>query len=326
MTIHHQVPRKTSTFLLYFCFAIVQFAAMYNPVDAFPGAAGHCETGDLSDKNAYQHGTIGGGAISNGQLQVSFDSTKLQTYTTAQLNANQKYEVKLDFSTMNSNFFFRGLLFRLSGKNGEDLSGTFSVGDDDNVQLKSGCAADVSAMTHNSRIDKTSVTFDFEYTGGTAAEVLLEVTVMREKAANNWFYSPFNIQIGDTVSGTGPTPAPTPAPSAAPIPAPSSCDDASFRFRTFTPENKKIFRDCSWAAKKSTNIRCAYPGVGAMCPSTCGNCDTCVDSEVRFKFYKEPTDAKKIARDCNWVGKKSTNLRCQIEDMEKACRETCGAC
>jgi hypothetical protein len=326
MAIRHQAPHKTST-LLYFCFAIVQFAVMYNPVDAFPGAAGHCETGDLSDKNAFQHGTIGGGAISNGQLQVSFDSTKLQTYTTAQLNANQKYAVTLDFATMSSSFFFRGLLFRLSGKNGEDLSGTFSVGDDDKVQLKGGCAADVSAMTHNSNIDKTSVTFDFEYTGGTAAEVLLEVTVMREKAANNWFYSSFNIQIGDTVSGTGPTPAPSAAPSAAPTPATpttSSCVDPPFKFRMPNPNGKKkVWQNCNWVAKDTAN-RCKKVGVKKTCPVACGG-TSCTDYYCTNSPYKariEISAGKTRKKNCKWTAKRAT-ARCKIDGVKDACRKTC---
>ncbi len=173
---------------LLFIFSLIFISSFHlKQVQAFPGAAGHCQTGDLSGKYS-GHGEDGGGSLSNGSLQVKFDSIKLETWQTLQLNANQQYTVSLSFSTTSSSFFFRGLLFRLSGKNGEDVGGTFSVGSDGNVQLKSGCDSGISATTHTNRNDKTTVEFDFEYTQSTNADLLLEVTVVRERAPNNWFY------------------------------------------------------------------------------------------------------------------------------------------
>jgi hypothetical protein len=61
-----------------------------------------------------------------------------------------------------------------------------------------------------------------------------------------------------------------------------------------------------------------------MCPSTCGTCDSCVDSESRFKFMN--LNGKKIGRDCSWVDNKATKQRCNISGVSDSCRETCGAC
>ncbi len=65
-----------------------------------------------------------------------------------------------------------------------------------------------------------------------------------------------------------------------------------------------------------------------MCPSTCGNCETCVDSTSRFKFDKIPGDeSSRVTRDCSWTANKATTYRCEtIDGMEDACRVTCGNC
>ena len=84
-------------------------------VDAYPLAVGHCNTG-TSAMQYSPHGTEPAGALSLGSLRVSIDSTSLQSYTKTLLNVSQKYKVTLDFSTAGASFFFRGFLFRLSGK------------------------------------------------------------------------------------------------------------------------------------------------------------------------------------------------------------------
>lgn len=269
--------------------------------DAFPGAAGHCDTGDLSGKGS-GHGESGGGPLSNGQLQIKFDNQILRSWETLTLNANQEYDVTLDFSTSLPSFFFRGFLFRVSGSNGEDTSGTFYVGSDDNAQELSTCAADVSGMTHTNRDDKTSVSFKFQYTASANADLNLEVTVVRERAADNWFYTPYTIQIGS--GGT------------------DTCTDPMFRFRIVKTDGRKIWRDCLWVANKSES-RCSLEGVSSMCPDACGSCDTCVDSSSRFKFDKSTGET--ITRNCGWTSAKPH--RCNsVDNMQYACRQTCGEC
>ena len=76
-------------------------------------------------------------------------------YSTNVLSPIQQYTVTLDLNTTNPVYSFLGLLFRLNDKNGEDVSDVFSVGNDSNVQQKSsGCASDVSAITHANKDNK----------------------------------------------------------------------------------------------------------------------------------------------------------------------------
>lgn len=322
-------------------------------VTAFSQGAGHCDSGDLSTKIISGHGVSGGGPLTNGSLRVTFTADNnnnnspltIQTYATTYLSANTVYNVKLDFSTTNPNFFFRGLLFRLSGVGSTtDVEGTLSVGNDSNVKLKwFGCADGISAVTHANSLDKTLVEFDFEYTQSENADLLLEVTVVRERAWNNWFYSSYNLQIGDgnQPATSMPTAAltttfPTTAPSAAPIASPptalttsptspsSSCHDSPLRFRVIKPTTgEKIFRDCLWVSNKSTNIRCSWDGIRSMCPVTCNACDmySCVDGDNRFKVV---WNGNKVARDCIWVGNKQTVMRCNADGVSDTCRGTCG--
>lgn len=303
---------------------LFQFYMQLHVVKAFPSAAGHCSSGDLSGKSS-GHGENGGGSLSNGSLQVKFGSSALQTWTTKALNANQQYTVTIDFTTTNSNFFFRGLLFRLSGKNGEDVTGTLSVGSDNNVQLKTGCATGISAVTHTNNDDKTSVSFNFEYTESANADLLLEVTVVRQRAADNWFYSSYNLQIGNG-SENVPTSSPVASgsgPTSSPVASPSSCNDSLLRFRIIKNNGRRMFRDCLWVASKSTTTRCTWDGVSAICPSTCGTCSTCVDSSSKFKLT---LNGRKRNKDCSWVAKKNTTKRCSKSGVTNSCRATCGVC
>lgn len=280
-------------------------------VNAFPGAAGHCETGSLSGKFS-GHGELGGGPLSNGSLQVKFDGSPLYKSFTNSLNPNQEYTVTLGFTTTSTNFFFRGLLFRLSGKNGEDVAGTFYVGSDGNVQLKSGCDADVSAITHNSRLDKSSVSFNFEYTKSPSAELLLEVTVVRERAADNWFYSSYNLQIGSPATAVPST-----------TPPPPVCQDSQFLHKL--KQNREIFwLPCTWASEQDTLERCGNKIIKTACPVTCNKCNTCQNSRGKFEFYSKPNATKPSRKNCRWV--KKDLERCKIEGMADACRLTCGVC
>ena len=119
---------------------------------------------------------------------------------------------------------------------------------------------------------------------------------------------------------TPPTPTPpTPTP---PTPTVEECSDSTLRFK-FEYDGEEITRSCRWVARKDTEERCAIDGVSEMCADTCGTCSTCADTSARFKFrYK----GKKMTRDCEWVERKSTEVRCDIEGIYEACRETCEAC
>jgi len=304
---------STPTFLILLLTVLQITTHQIHFASAFPGAAGHCDTGDLAGKNS-GHGEDGGGPLSNGQLRMKFDNQILRSYETLQLNANQEYDVTLDFSTTNSAFFFRGFLIRLSGVNGEDAGGSFYVGSDSNAQEKGNCDADVSAMTHTNNDNKISVSFKFQYLNSSDANLKLEVTVVRERAANNWFHNFYALQIGEGDVG-GDTTAPSQTPG-------DTCNESVYRFKIIKNDGKKIWRNCTWAGNKPGG-RCKLEGVSAMCPYSCGTCDNCVDSSSRMKFYKANGD--KITRDCNWTANKPN--RCNsVDNMSYACRATCGEC
>jgi hypothetical protein len=73
----------------------------------------------------------------------------------------------------------------------------------------------------------------------------------------------------------------------------STCADSPYRFKLIKDDGSPMFRDCVWADKKSTNIRCGYEHVANTCPLTCDTCDDCIDSTSRFKFFY---NGKKITR------------------------------
>jgi len=104
----------------------------------------------------------------------------------------------------------------------------------------------------------------------------------------------------------------------------STCNDPPYKFRITKPDERKVWRDCTWVAQRPEN-RCAFDGVDSMCASTCRTCDVCVDSTSRMKFYKEE-DGKRMTRSCSWTSNRNTASRCQISGMEDACRETCNTC
>ena len=193
----------SSLLILYLC-VILHQSSNINVANAYPYMAGHCSSGDLAGKGS-PHGNTGSGSLSKGSLQIKFDSKPLLHDKPLILNPYQEYIVTLEFDPNiiitkpnDPAFFFRGLLFRLSGENGKDVEDTFYVGDDNNVQVKSqGCDPNISAMTHTSNNDKTSVSVYFKYIESTKADLLLDVTVLREKYGDEWFHTPYHIQIGD---------------------------------------------------------------------------------------------------------------------------------
>ena len=101
-----------------------------------------------------------------------------------------------------------------------------------------------------------------------------------------------------------------------------SCEDSPFRFKVVKNGNR-FTRDCIWVSKRATKSRCRLGGVKGQCPSTCGTCSNCVDSNSRIQFKY---NNKKITRDCIWVANKNTQGRCKIPGMEYTCRVTCSTC
>ncbi len=122
------------------------------------------------------------------------------------------------------------------------------------------------------------------------------------------------------------TPAPAPTPTA-PAPTPTGsegCADSPLRFRTLNfAGTRVVWRGCDWVGNKP--YRCNDDDLAAMCPVTCDVCDefACEDAPMRFKVDK---DGQKIARDCNWVGTRSTRYRCSLDGVSETCPETCDSC
>ena len=101
----------------------------------------------------------------------------------------------------------------------------------------------------------------------------------------------------------------------------AECNDSPFKFRVVKTSGKTISRKCTWVSRRIS--RCRLAGVSETCPSTCGSCDTCADSSLRFKFKR---NIRRITRDCSWVANKLTTFRCLIDGMRDTCRETCNNC
>ncbi len=128
-------------------------------------------------------------------------------------------------------------------------------------------------------------------------------------------------------TSTAPSSPPTIVPSTAPslhqtVPTPNTdCSDSTLRFRTVSGLGRNVWRDCFWVGNKK--YRCNNEGIATMCRLTCGICDTCQDSNQRFKLVK---DGKIIARDCDWVGNRQIVVRCGYDGVAQTCPRTCGLC
>jgi hypothetical protein len=105
-------------------------------------------------------------------------------------------------------------------------------------------------------------------------------------------------------------------------PPSNDCDDTSLAFKITKDDGKKINRRCSWVAQNVQN-RCSFNGVSETCPNSCGSCDECKDSPLKFKIVKN--DQKVISRSCTWVAKNKIR-RCSFGGVSEACRVTCGNC
>jgi hypothetical protein len=310
-----QTKKTTTISLLRYLYTILLILHSKNNIystNAFPNAAGHCLTGDLAGKNS-PHGNDGSGYLSDGSLRVTFNDQVL-SYTslddTNTIESNKEYTVTLSSTTTST---FRGFLFRLSGKNDQNVEGTFYVDDtDSNVQIKAGCSKGISAMTHTNRDDKTSVSFKFQYTESANADLLLEVTTLLQETGNNWFYTPFNLQIEN--DNEAPAPAPSPV---------QECVDPPLQFRSERGKGRDKWKTCEEAD-------CTIENEAKSCPATCGTCSICVDSVYRFKV--DVPMWRVIRKKCSWMnkgGRRSKRRKrklCSLAGVSDACRETCGKC
>ncbi len=101
------------------------------------------------------------------------------------------------------------------------------------------------------------------------------------------------------------------------------CSDTPLKIKITTNSGKVIKKLCAWVAKKNTGRRCALEGVSAACPKTCGTCDNCKNSSLKFRV--EINASKWRWKDCAWAASKP--FRCKnIDGVSEVCRSSCGLC
>jgi len=155
----------------------------------------------------------------------------------------------------------------------------------------------------------------YDYSGGCPSGEILEhyrvetghgagdVTINGVPFMNNYPYD-FIDRVEDTLRNNG------------------GCQDSPLRFKITKNDGRKIMRDCAWVSVKA-GWRCTFDGVASACSNSCGTCDDCDDSALRFKITKN--DGRKIMRDCAWVSVKA-GWRCTFDGVSQACRAACGTC
>jgi len=124
------------------------------------------------------------------------------------------------------------------------------------------------------------------------------------------------------ILSTTPSAPPSPFPSFIPsMPFTFECDDSplSFRFRKPNGSGRTTWRTCSEWVAKNVSDRCLAIN-GKSCPKTCGTCDRCVDSKLRFKILVDGVTKKTTCDD--WVAIKPDE-RCQYDGVPETCRLTC---
>jgi trypsin len=145
---------------------------------------------------------------------------------------------------------------------------------------------------------------------GVYARISAKYTWIKDTICNNSNSPP---------SWCGNSPVSSPVDSPVSSPTSSDCNDSPYKFETMKA-GKSTFKTCKWVAKKSKN-RCKKVGASEACPETCGTCDICIDTAVRFKVPKEGGGFRK--KDCFWANK----FRCNTFDgLQDTCRFTCDTC
>lgn len=102
----------------------------------------------------------------------------------------------------------------------------------------------------------------------------------------------------------------------------STCADTPLMFKIKQQANA-IVRSCEWVMRKDTQSRCALPGVKDKCPSACGTCVACDDSNGYFAIEFPKMD---FNRSCEWVARQDTAVRCRLKGVKEICKQTCGQC
>ena len=202
------------------------FLFLLNTSNAYPSGAGHCNEGDLTNKSFFTHGNAGSGSLSNGGLQVKVDANVLNAESKTIVEGGKSYKLVLEGGD------FKGFLIRLASPDGRDVYEYLSESSS-NIQRKRGglCSSTVAAMTHTSRLSKSSIEIDLivpTLAGNDAFDLRLDVTVVIANgfgSRNAWHYDLFGLAVQEKATSnptSTPTETPTTVASNLPTSAPSN--------------------------------------------------------------------------------------------------------
>ena len=114
---------------------------------------------------------------------------------------------------------------------------------------------------------------------------------------------------------SSPTPSPTSSPSSTPSRAKSRAPTPKPTGFP-TPAPAPVSTPTTPITPSPTSSPTSSPTAPTPTPS-------CKDSTLRLKI---PWNGGRVTRSCTWVAKKQTLVRCAVDGVAQACRETCGTC
>ena len=134
---------------------------------------------------------------------------------------------------------------------------------------------------------------------------------------------PSSVPSSAPVTSITKAPTPTNQPlcntEAPTVDPPHSCLDSPLKFQ-FVNGTERVFYNCEWV--RDDPSRCDLNKVKFSCPATCGVCNECRDSRLKFKLF---TGDQVLKRSCKHIGR-NKELRCKYYGIGETCRETCSTC
>jgi hypothetical protein len=335
--------------------SLLLFSGNIVTVTAYPWGAGHCSTGNLSNKSGGEHGNVGNGSLDNGNLVMKLDSTDIDAgASSTTITAGKTYSLTLSRKD-GTNAQFKGFLFRLSDSSGGDVSGSFTITDSSRSKIHTtGCGAKISAATHPSSSNKSSVSVNFKVEG-VHSNLFLEVTVVKENdgGSNAWHYTSYNLASEAEPEAPSRSPSSSEAPSLSPSPTEPICNESptdQFTFNLKKDEAGNIIgsvkKTCQWLKKRpSTKLvynickkNISYGNVGSPADVCCDTCE-CEDGTANYFFkyrIKNGNIVGAVEKKCTtlynmkaWPKQKlctSTDSYNWLKPASQVCPRACGVC
>lgn len=197
---------KTFTSLQLYAFI---FANLVAKSYANTNGAAHCSSGTPSMFVSAHGGSKGG--LSTGNLDLDVDGVSISSGSTTSLDAGTTHTLTLSGSD------FKGFLFRLNGKNGENVKSVIGIefGSSGKSKINTICDADVGGITHVDAELKSSVSVALS--SDDLIDTTLEVTVVIQKSSQTMYHEAFDISfITAPTKSPSPSTAQSPSPSMAP--------------------------------------------------------------------------------------------------------------